>query len=118
MKGMNTEITDSLLAAYVEGNVTQTERDAVRRYLSDHPDELESIAIMMDEDYDLDLSNGTEIEDMSTPNVDNSFANICYSAAAFVPQKKFQMSFFAKKCCIKTSKFDESLDSLLDDITK
>jgi len=47
------EITDNLLAAYAEGKVTDTERMAVRQYLTDHPEQLESMMIMMDEDFDI-----------------------------------------------------------------
>lgn len=48
-------ITNNLLAAYAAGNVSDSERNAVRQYLSDHPDELESVMIMMDEDFDIQL---------------------------------------------------------------
>lgn len=49
------EITNQLLAAYSEGNVTEAERSAVRQYLTEHPEELESVMIMMDRDYDIQL---------------------------------------------------------------
>ena len=49
------EITNQLLAAYAEGNVTEAERNAVRQYLTEHPEELESVMIMMDRDYDIQL---------------------------------------------------------------
>lgn len=49
------EITNQLLAAYAEGNVTEAERSAVRQYLTEHPEELESVMIMMDRDYDIQL---------------------------------------------------------------
>lgn len=49
------KITDELLAAYAAGNVTETERNAVRQYLADNPSELETVMMMMDEDYELDL---------------------------------------------------------------
>lgn len=52
-----TNISDELLAAYAEGNVSQEERIAVRRYLMAHPDELDSVVMMMDEDYDLNLDD-------------------------------------------------------------
>ena len=51
------EITNELLAAYAEGNVSESERNAVRQYLIDNPKELESVMIMMDEDYDIQLDN-------------------------------------------------------------
>ena len=50
-------ITDNLLAAYAEGNVSHDERMAVRKYLMDNPDEMVSILMMMDEDYDITLDD-------------------------------------------------------------
>ena len=49
------EITNELLAAYAKGNVSESERESVRQYLIDNPKELESVMIMMDEDYDIQL---------------------------------------------------------------
>lgn len=51
------EITNELLAAYAEGNVSESERKAVRQYLIDNPEELESVLIMMDEDFDIQLDD-------------------------------------------------------------
>lgn len=53
------EITDNLLAAYAEGKVTDTECNAVRQYLIDHPEQLESMMILMDEDFDIQLEDKT-----------------------------------------------------------
>ena len=50
-------ISDELLAAYAEGNVSNDERMAVRQYLMDNPDELESVMMMMDDDYDIVLDD-------------------------------------------------------------
>lgn len=50
-------ISDELLAAYAEGNVSNDERMAVRQYLMDNPSELESVMMMMDEDYDIVLDD-------------------------------------------------------------
>ena len=51
------EITNELLAAYAEGNVSESERNAVRQYLTAHPDQLETVMIMMDEDFDIQLED-------------------------------------------------------------
>lgn len=51
------DITNDLLAAYAEGNVSDSERTAVRQYLAEHPEELESVMIMMDEDFDIQLED-------------------------------------------------------------
>ncbi len=52
------KITNELLAAYAEGNVSQEERLAVRHYLTENPDEWDSMLMMMDEDHDLTLDEG------------------------------------------------------------
>lgn len=49
------EITKELLAAYAKGNVSESERKAVRLYLTNHPEQLETVMMMMDEDYDIQL---------------------------------------------------------------
>ena len=51
------DITNNLLAAYAAGNVSESERQAVRQYLTVHPEELESIMIMMDDDFDIQLKD-------------------------------------------------------------
>ena len=51
------EITNELLAAYAEGNVSESERKAVRQYLINHPNQLETVMMMMDEDYDVQLND-------------------------------------------------------------
>ena len=51
-------ISDELLASYAEGNASQDERMVMRQYLMDNPDELESVVMMMDEDYGLDIDGG------------------------------------------------------------
>ena len=55
------EITNELLAAYAEGNVSESERKAVRQYLTDNPEELETVMIMMDDDYDIQLDGNSEM---------------------------------------------------------
>jgi len=64
------EITNELLAAYAEGNVSESERKAVRQYLIDNPEELESVLIMMDEDFDIQL------DDMPSSNFDKEFDSL------------------------------------------
>lgn len=49
------EITKELLAAYAKGNVSESERNVVRQYLTDNPKDLETVMMMMDDDYDIQL---------------------------------------------------------------
>lgn len=56
------EITNELLAAYAEGKVSHDERMAVRDYLMQNPDDLETVMLMMD--------NGNDIvADASSPSL-------------------------------------------------
>ena len=78
------EITDELIACYVEGTVTEEERDAVRAYLCEHPCELERILNLMDNDIEDYLGEREETavrEDMD----DDALTDIALSAAAFAP---------------------------------
>ena len=50
-------ITNELLAAYAEGNVSNEERLAVRQYLTENPQEWDSMLMMMDDDYDITIDN-------------------------------------------------------------
>lgn len=47
-------ITNELLAAYAEGNVSQEECEAVRRYLAENPDKMESVLFAMEYPFTLD----------------------------------------------------------------
>jgi len=79
------EITNELLAAYTEGNVSDSERNSVRQYLADNPEQLGTVMMIMDEDYGLDLEDETEVEDATPASDEGTFSDICYSAAAFAP---------------------------------
>lgn len=52
-------ITNNMLAAYAKGNATSEEKCMIRQYLMDHPDEMESVLLMMDEDIDLEPDRTT-----------------------------------------------------------
>lgn len=47
------KISTELLAAYTEGNVNADERNAVRQFLAEHPEEIPSMMLMLDEDMDI-----------------------------------------------------------------
>lgn len=111
------EITNELLAAYAEGNVSESERNAVRQYLTDNPDELETLMIMMDEDYELEIENETEgSEEIAAPN-DDLFSDICYSAAAFAPRRKLKKKTDTSRSHQKQRiGFNQLIDELLDEL--
>ena len=90
------KISNELLAAYAEGKVTKEERNQVRQYLAENPQELESV-MMMDEDYELSVDDNICCMGQSYVSKDPfqksaakiakkpSFSDLCYSAAAFAP---------------------------------
>lgn len=111
------EITNELLAAYAEGNVTPEERKQVRQYLTEHPSQLESVMLMMDSDDDVEAKpNKRDISFMGLrpPKLrDVSFAN-----AAFVPSTS--QSLHEKMDSLEpmnSMTFDERLDDLLDELS-
>lgn len=57
---MSMKISNELLAAYAEGKVTKEERNQVRQYLAENPQELESVMMMMDEDYELSVDDNID----------------------------------------------------------
>lgn len=110
------EITIELLAAYAAGNVSESERNAVRQYLAENPDEMESVMMMMDEDYDIDLEDETEVEDVVSASDEGSFSDICYSAAAFAPRIVPMKNIIERPGHADNGSFSQRLDDLLDEI--
>lgn len=119
------KISNELLAAYAEGNVSQEERQAVRQYVMENPEELETVAMMMDEDYDM------EVEEDNTPidtapdftvgalgGMVGSFIapTLCMSAAAFVPDFMPKFRRFSEKSKTSKDTFSQRLDNLLDEL--
>lgn len=91
------EITNELLAAYVEGNISLEERKEIRKYLTEHPSQLESVMLMMDkDDYFEDESKviikspSNKIECLYSDKKANSKKNVlCNSIGTkVVPQRK------------------------------
>lgn len=110
------EITNQLLAAYAEGNVSNEERSAVRQYLTEHPDQLETVMMMMDEDYELEADSEDDVGDLAQSKMKDSFSDICYSAAAFAPRVMPMKSIIKGSPKLEKSNFRKRLDDLLDDI--
>lgn len=110
------EITIELLAAYAAGNVSESERNAVRQYLTENPDEMESVMMMMDEDYDLNLADDIDFEDSAVSEHEDSYSDICYSAAAFAPRSVPMNSIIESPGHVDNETFSKRLDDLLEDI--
>jgi hypothetical protein len=45
------DISNEMIAAYAEGNLPEEDLPAVRKYLSEHPDELEDVLLLMDSSF-------------------------------------------------------------------
>ena len=81
------KINDELIACYVEGTVTDGERNFVRKYLSEHPQEYERVLCLMDNDTVDYLGEHLPVSDNCIPMNEMSFSDIAYSAAAFAPDQ-------------------------------
>lgn len=81
------KISDELIACYVEGTVTAEERNFVRKYLCEHPEEYERVLCLMDNDTVDYLGEQLEISDNCIPLNETSFSDIACSAAAFAPEQ-------------------------------
>lgn len=110
-------ISNELLAAYATGNVTNDERNAVRQYLAEHPQELESVMMMMDEDYELDLDDAEENDFfVDGQQGSDSFHDIALCAAAFAPQMSSLNHNSVSTTTNDRNNFSQQLDELLDEI--
>ena len=103
------KISDELLACYVEGTVTAEERNFVRKYLCEHPEEYERVLCLMDNDTVDYLGEQLEISENCIPMNEASFSDIAYSAAAFAPE---QNNLFIPKQKSKLSKTNGLYDRL------
>lgn len=121
---MSKKITTELLAAYAEGKVSKEEKVLVRQYLANNSAEMESVAVMMDDDYELTLDGVADdkVEDKSVlgrfvSSRISASANLCYSAAAFVAHDSVSdrdlknMNDHPQRPC-----FSKCLDDLLDEM--
>lgn len=113
-------ITDEMLAAYAEGKTSGSERDAIRQYLVDNPSELQSVMMMMDEDFDLDTNEDLLEDEWAFKSNCNSHFDIALSSAAFAPTELIKSKLsnnLGKKAITKQRKsFDLLLNNLLDEI--
>lgn len=110
-------ISNELLAAYAEGNVSDEERKIIREYLIQNPDELESVMIMQDRDYELSVQNdfASELNSHTMSKDRNATPDLCYSAAAFVPD--FGVSKMSNHIQDRQSQnFFFAIDQLIDEL--
>lgn len=110
------EITNELLAAYAEGNVTPEERKAIREYLTDHPSQLEPIIMMMDEDYEMEVKPQKKEISFTSSRVPR-LRDLSFAGAAFVPSVSHNsFDMMEASMCGDSSSFDDRIGNLLDEI--
>lgn len=110
------EISDELIACYVEGTVTAEERNFVRKYLSEHPKEYERLLCLMDNDTVDYLGEQLEISENCIPMNEASFLDIAYSAAAFAPQRKKLFKANEKLSSLRTNGLYDRLSRMSNEL--
>lgn len=103
-------ITDEILAAYADGTLPEELLPAVRRYLSEHPEELSEVIHLMD--VALTLPEDSEINYDSPTYEGSSTSLLGNSAAAFVAPKKNMPSVIKHK----SVDIQQNLDNLLSEL--
>lgn len=116
------KITDQLLAAYAEGKVSKAERDAVRQYLAEHPEKMETVMLVMDKDSELGLVKGGKNGDNATLSdsfgslVKTALGGVMLNSAAFAPCILPNTIKTDKSPKVVKSGFKRRLDDFLDEI--
>jgi len=112
------EISDELIACYVEGIATTEEQKFVRKYLCEHPEEYERILCLMD--YDTIDFLGEQSKHTSNYILKNEdlFSDIVRSAAAFVQTQNnlFVPNSKTKIKLSKTKELSERLSRMSDEL--
>lgn len=109
-------MSDELIARYVERAVTAEERDFVRKYLCEHPEEYERVLCLMDNDTVDYLGEQLEISDECIPMSKASFSDIAYSAAAFAPVQNKQLIPKPRTQLSKTKGLRNRLSRMSDEL--
>lgn len=113
-------ITNEILASFAIGKVSQEERSSVRQYLAKHPQEMELVMMMMDEDCELSLDEEKELfesEGFGCGESDNDTSSLlAYSAAAFAPQRKPTQHIIDVPGHADKGSFAQRLDDLLAEV--
>lgn len=110
------KISDELIACYVEGTATTKERDFVRKYLCEHPEEYERVLCLMDNDAADYLGGQLEISDNYILMNEASFSDIAYSAAAFAPEQNILFRPKDKPTAMKSDGLYERLNRMSEEV--
>lgn len=108
------EITDEIIARYAEVTATPEEVTTVREYLLKHPEERESILLLMDDHHDYQEAwNENEFENTK----DADFSDLMMSAAAFAPPIKL-VKKKKRSTLERGSSFLCRMSNMLDELDK
>lgn len=107
------EITNELIAKYIDGTATPAEVTSVRQYLMTHPEERENILLLMDDHHDY---LGEWEEETCENTKDSAFSDIMMSAAAFAPTHKTAKQ--KERSPVKESSFFSRMSNMLDELDK
>lgn len=78
-------VNEEIIAAYVEGKVSDAERREVRRHLAAHPEMQDLVLALMD---DADEDEIPQNKAMIKPlHLKQGFSDIAFAAAAFAPRR-------------------------------
>lgn len=78
------QLTNEIIAAYVEGKVTDAERKEVRRHLAAHPEMQDLVLALMDDSDEEDTPEPKAVIKPLHPQ--QSHSDIAFAAAAFAPR--------------------------------
>lgn len=112
------EISDELIACYVERTVTAEERAFVRKYLCKHPQEYERILCLMDNDVIDYLGERIEVSDDCLSTDASSFSDIALSAAAFAPEQNRKVIINSKLNINRVGVLHNQLNNMWEELDK
>lgn len=79
-------ITEEIIAAYIEGKVSEDERKEVRRYLAIHPEMQDLVLALMDDSEDIEEDNAKPNAKSVPLHSEQCYSDIAFAAAAFAPK--------------------------------
>lgn len=99
---MKTMVTNELLAAYAEGNVTPEEREAVRQYLVEHPEQVECLLYAIEDGVEVcDTCNNTVFMDNLASMLNDVEAEVPFPLTSDLPMAaKVAQNMVDNRCAV------------------
>lgn len=105
------KITTEIIAQYVEGTLTDEQQQEVQKYLASHPQAMEAVLCMMDEDYDLIPQANVLDTAVGCPVVMN---NLSKTSAAFAMPVNPRQANSSRSC--RKHNFCVNMDELIESL--